>query len=62
MLVSGRPEGAPVRACEGDTNIVPDHASSTSSISPVPFLVNLNGLPDLRYIPGQNHISKCYSF
>ena len=60
MLVSGRPEGAPRAACEDGTNIVPGHGGSPQTI-PVPYSVNLSGFPDLRYIPGQMHNSKCYS-
>ena len=58
MLVNGRPEGAPVAACEGGTNIVPGHAPNTPSTTPVPYLVDLSDIPNTGYVPRWNYISK----
>ena len=58
MQVYGRPDGAPNRACEGGTNIVPNHKPNPPSTNPVPYLVNLSSIPTTGYIPGQNYNSK----
>ena len=57
MLVGGRTEGAPPEACEGGTNIVPNHGANAPST--IPYSVNLSSFPNLCYIPGQNYRSKC---
>ena len=60
MLVNGRPEGAPEQACENDRNIVPNHPPNSPSTSPVPYSVDISGIPSTGYIPGQNYTSKCH--
>ena len=57
MLVGGRTERAPPEACEGGTSIVPSHGTNTPST--IPYSVDLSAFPNLHYIPGQNHRSKC---
>ena len=60
VLVNGRPGGAPQAACEDGTNIVPGHIPNLPSTSPVPYSVNISGIPSSGYVAGQNYISKCY--
>ena len=59
MLANGRPEGAPPEACEGGTNIVPDHPGTISSL-PVPYSVDISSISSTGYVPGQNYTSKCW--
>ena len=58
ILVNGRSRGAPPEACEGGTNIVPGHPGTTSSL-PVPYSVDISGIPSSGYVPRQNYTSKC---
>ena len=60
MLVNGRATGAPQEACEDGTNMVPNHVSNSPSTSPVPYSVDISGIPSTGYIPGQNYNSKSY--
>ena len=58
MLVCGKPDGAPRRACEDGTNVIPYHTPNPPSSSPVPYSVNFNNIPSTGYIPGKNYKSK----
>ena len=60
MLVNGRPNGAPSEACENGTNIVPAHAPNLPSTDPVPYSVDISGIPSNGYVAGKNYTSKCY--
>ena len=58
VLVNGRTGGAPRIACEDGTNIVPGHTPNLPPTSPVPYSVNISGIPSSGYVPGQNYTSK----
>ena len=56
--VHGRPEGASPAACGTTTDIVPSHAESSPSDTPLPYSVDLSDFTGGQYIPGDTYTSK----
>ena len=56
--VQGHPEGATIAACGTTTDIVPEHAGSSPSDTPLPYSVDLSGFTSGQYIPGDTYTSK----
>ena len=58
MVVDGRSDGAPIDACGGVTDIVPNHQSTSISTDPFPYCVDLSQFTNNSYAPGYNYTSK----
>jgi len=57
VVVHGLSTGAPLEACKGGNNIVPNHGVPPST-NPLPYSVDLSNFTDNVYIPGMTHESK----
>ena len=59
-VVLALPDGAPVGACEGGSNIVPLHNRlNNTATGAVPFTVDISDVGN-SYRPGINYTSECY--